>query len=421
MTTDLTGQTLGQYKLVKLAGEGGIATVYKAYQESLNRWAAIKVLHNTDENVLARFEREAKSAAQLRHRNILMVYEYGLDEYPYIAMEFIEEGTLEDRLNGKPMFWGRVVHLSIHMAEALSYAHQHGLVHRDVKPSNIMMPQEDWPLLADFGLVKVTDADEALTVAGTIMGTPAYIAPEQARGDDITPHVDMYALGVIMFEMIAGRLPFDYENPNLLMLAHIQEEPPSPREFNPACPPELEAIILKAIEKDPEDRFADLQEMIADLRKVIGNSTMDFSASSTVQVANSHSTTELVPKGETSSLDPATSATSVPSQARILIPDRNTSVPLSEPNEKGLILGRTHGNHEADVDLGPYGAVENGISRRHSRLTKNGDDWYIDDLGSMNGTNVNNVRVTPGTPVAIKNGDIIHCGRMYLVFLTSAE
>ncbi|MCB0154170.1 MAG: serine/threonine protein kinase, partial [Anaerolineae bacterium] len=173
MTNDLIGSTLGQYTLVSVIGEGGLATVYKAHQTNLDRWVAVKVLHSKDQNVLARFEREAKTVAQLRHRNILMVYEYGLtDDRPYIAMEYVEEGTLENYLNNEPMDWMRAVSIGMAMAEALHYAHQHGLIHRDVKPSNILMPQPDWPLLADFGLVKMSNQEKALTATGMIMGTP---------------------------------------------------------------------------------------------------------------------------------------------------------------------------------------------------------------------------------------------------------
>ncbi|MCB0164090.1 MAG: serine/threonine protein kinase, partial [Anaerolineae bacterium] len=151
MALDLVGKTLGGYRLDRLIGEGGMASVYKGYQESLKRWVAVKVLYYQEATSLARFQLEAKAIASLRHRNILIIYEYGDEEgMPYIAMEYIEGGTLEDRLNGMPLGWRQVVNLSIPIAEALHYAHNHKIIHRDVKPSNILMPQDDWPLLADF-------------------------------------------------------------------------------------------------------------------------------------------------------------------------------------------------------------------------------------------------------------------------------
>jgi len=423
MTTALLGTTLGQYKLVSMIGEGGIATVYKAHQPNLDRWVAVKVLHSNDQNTLARFEREAKTVAQLRHRNILMVYEYGLTKNrPYIAMEYVEEGTLENYLTGEPMNWMRAVSIGIAVAEALHYAHQHGLIHRDVKPSNILMPQDDWPLLADFGLVKMVNEDKALTATGMIMGTPAYIAPEQARGDELGPHADMYSLGVIMFEMIAGRLPFNYENANYLMLAHIQETPPSLRKFNQLCPVDLERVILKTLEKVPEDRYADLQELIDALKNTIGTATLDISPSSTFKVPRRPDGLPPRPRQDEEQNSAAPQQRIIApalSNARLLIPDKNTILSLAEPGKDGLVVGRNYGGTRVDIDLNPHGATESGISRRHSRLIKEENHWLIDDLGSTNGTNVNNVRLTPGQPIRLKNGDIIHCGRMYLIFLTS--
>ena len=426
MTTELLGTVVGQYRLEELIGEGGLATVYKAQQESLDRSVAVKVLHGNDENLLARFEREAVAVGNLRHRNILMVYEYGeQDGRHYIAMEYVDGGTLEDQLTGTPMDWVKVVQISIGVAEALHFAHQRGLIHRDVKPSNILMPQDDWPLLADFGLVKVSNVDKALTATGMIMGTPAYIAPEQARGDKIGPHADMYALGIIMFEMITGRSPFEYENANLLMLAHIQETPPSPRESNPLCPADLEQVILKAIEKAPEDRFDDLQKMIEALQKTLGGSTLGINLPAHLKSADLPKTTAPLRPPSTSPGDPDPSAAvkgqAHASNARLLIPDKNATISLPEPSPTGLILGRSYGKIRVDIDLNPYNATELGISRRHSRLIKQGQDWLIDDLGSMNGTMVDKVKLTPGSPVRLKNGDVIHCGHMYLIFLNSPQ
>ncbi len=424
MTTNLLGKKLGQYKLISLVGEGGIATVYKAFQHSLDRWVAVKVLHSDDQNVLDRFEREAKAVANLRHRNILMVYEYGIEaDLPYIVMELVEEGTLENYLTGEPMDWARAVNIAIYLSDALHYAHEHGLIHRDVKPTNILMPQEDWPLLADFGLVKVSDDDKALTATGMIMGTPSYIAPEQARGDKIGIHADMYALGVILFEMIAGRLPFAYENANYLMLAHIQEEPPSPRDFNADCPADVEEIILKTLEKSPEDRYSDMKSMGAALRRALRASAPHYADadSATIQVPNK-SSDEVISESE--GLRPEKKDLPEKQQAvRLLLPDKNVSISIPEPtpDKNGLIIGRTYGANKVDIDLGPHGAVESGISRRHSRLTKRGDTWHIDDLSSLNGTLVNNVKLSPDAPVPLKNGDVIQLGRMYMIFLTNSD
>lgn len=423
MAKDLTGKTLGSYELTEVAGEGGLATVYKAYQRSLDRWVAVKVLHIHDEEILARFKREAKAIARLRHRNILTVYEYGeADERPYIAMEYVENGTLEKYLLDEPMDWVQVIRIAAPIAEALHHAHQQGLIHRDVKPSNILMPQEDWPLLADFGLVKMTEAEKSLTMTGVVLGTPSYIAPEMVLGKPADLRCDMYSLGVIMFELITGRLPFAYRHANRQMLAHISEQPPSPRELNPECPPELETVILKALEKSVEDRYADMEAMVEALMKIMGNSTVPLPSTSSLFRTTSRSVSELTPRRPSAPLEVAEpeveSQQSDLPQPSLVLSEKNVTIPLPEPGQNGLIIGRTHGKNRADIDLGPHGAAEAGISRQHARLTKSKNGWQIDDLDSLNGTYVNNVKLTPGSPVTLKDGDTIRCSVLSFAFQT---
>lgn len=419
MSKNLVGKTLGQYELVEIAGEGGLATVYKAYQRSLDRWVAVKVLHIQQEEVLARFKREAKVIALLRHRNILTVYEYGeQDGSPYIAMEYVEHGTLETHLKalqGKPMDLYQVISVSMAIADALDHAHQQGLVHRDIKPSNILMPQPDWPLLADFGLVKMTESQKSLTMTGVILGTPSYIAPEQALGRSADARSDMYALGVIMFEMITGRLPFTYKQANRQMLAHISEAPPAPRDLNPTCPPPLEAIILKAMEKTPDDRYANMQEMIEALRNLLGSSTIPIPSQSAIFDTPARPVSEFMPE-----LAPAPPAQAEPvndKRAVIQLANKNLTISLPMPGQAGLIIGRTHHTSHADVDLGPHGAAEAGISRRHARLIKSGQEWQIEDLGSLNGTYINNTKIPPGTPTPLHDGDTVRCSLLSFTFL----
>jgi serine/threonine protein kinase len=398
MTADLVGQTLGQYQLKEKIGAGGLAVVYKAYQPALERWAAVKVLHYQDRETLIRFQREAQAIAGLRHRNIVIVYEYGQkDNWPYIAMEYIEGGTLNERLLGEPADWVKVTNLSMALADALDYAHRQGLVHRDVKPSNVLMAQDDWPLLADFGLVKLPDTEFVLTGTGVRMGTPAYLAPEQARGVNVTFHSDMYSLGVLMFEMVTGRLPFNYANPNKVMLAHISEPPPHPRQFNPDCPAGLEDVILTALQKSPQDRYGDMRAMVKAMEDVLSSS-----------------------KERPTFYKSSPPAAAVPSlEARLFLVEQRVNLPL--PDKENIIIGRTYRSIIADIDLGPYGATEAGVSRQHARLTRTSEAWVIDDLNSLNGTFVNEVRVSPGQTVSLKNGDLIRCSHLSLLFLTSAQ
>ncbi|HRV93060.1 MAG TPA: FHA domain-containing serine/threonine-protein kinase [Anaerolineae bacterium] len=444
MALDLVGKTLGGYRLDRLIGEGGMASVYKGYQESLKRWVAVKVLYYQEGTSLARFQLEAKAIASLRHRNILIIYEYGEEEgLPYIAMEYIEGGTLEERLNGSPLGWRQVVNLSIPIAEALHYAHNHNIIHRDVKPSNILMPQEDWPLLADFGLVKRSDSEQSLTKTGTFLGTPNYIAPEQARDLVLDCRADLYSLGVVMFEMITGRLPFDYEIPNKILLAHVTEMPPSPRDFNPNCPVELEQVILKTLEKDRDDRYPDMQGLIDALEQILANppavadepalpdSSQEKSAGlfgsfkklfgskpkrpHEGQGDSTASNPELALAGDenmgTLQLDRADAARPI---ARIVLKDKSATIDL--PNKNTLVLGRTHGNTVVDIDLDPYQASKYGVSRRHARLVSRSNRWLLEDLHSLNGTFVNGVEVKHGQPVELNHKDSIRLSHMVFTF-----
>ncbi|RMF03068.1 MAG: FHA domain-containing protein [Chloroflexi bacterium] len=453
MTTDLTGQTLGNYRLDEVIGEGGMATVYKAFQLSLKRWVAVKVLHYQELTSVIRFQREAKAIAALRHRNILNIYEYGgeADGLPYIAMEYIEGGTLEDRLNGQPMDWKRVVELAIPIAKALHYAHQRGIIHRDVKPSNILMPQEDWPVLGDFGLVKYATEDQGLTRSGIFMGTPNYISPEQARGKPTDFKVDMYALGIIMFEMTTGVVPFDHENPNKVLLAHVMDPPPRPRDLNPDCPPALEAVILKALAKVPEDRYANMEELAEALRAVY-DAPIPTVAREHLSAPTDHVTPKpasgitsffkrLFGRKQSGKTDPPTGHTALAHQIEPLTDDDDSTIQLNLgsrasqnkprlvllhddttielPNKASLIVGRTHGNSTADIDLEPHNASKLGVSRRHARLFRRGERWLLEDLNSLNGTFVNETEIKNGRPVTLNDGDQIRLSRMKLLFLTS--
>lgn len=455
MTKDLVGKTLGDYKLEAIIGEGGMATVYKGYQISLNRPVAVKVLYHQEGSSLARFKREAKVIASLRHRNILIIYQY--DDYegmPYIAMEYIAGGTLEDRLKGEPMDWKRVINLIVPIAEALHYAHSHGVVHRDVKPSNILMPQEDWPVLADFGLVKQSDEQEGLTLTGTFMGTPNYISPEQARDLPITPRADMYSLGVVMFEMIAGRLPFSYKVSNKILLAHVMEDPPLPSTFNPDCPPALEEIILKTLKKSPDERYPSMQEMIDALKALLHAPALqgEIPVSELDSPVEPSIATEEIPESEIRSLGrlftpirkffgretaelPNSTSQSKPGTDS----DDNTlrlggdrpavKAPLPKlvweakkltiefPEGQRLVVGRTHGSNVVDINLDAHEGSKFGVSRSHARFLKRGNSWFLEDLHSLNGTFVNDVRLQPGQPVALKGGDMVRFSHMIFTFV----
>jgi len=268
--TELDNFQLGQYKLIEAIGHGGMATVYKAYQESLDRYVAVKVLlSNRDPQFAARFKREARAIAALQHHNILPIYDYGEQNgLLYFVMQYVDTGiTLHDML-GRPIAMTETLRLIGHVLNALEYAHTRGVVHRDIKPANILMPSPSWALLADFGIAKLLNDSQHLTMTGFIIGTAAYMAPEQASGKPIDARTDLYSLGVVLYEILTGRVPFDAETPMAMLTKHVYETPPQPRLLNPDLSPLIEAVLLRALQKDPNQRYQTATEMATELTRV---------------------------------------------------------------------------------------------------------------------------------------------------------
>lgn len=247
-----------RYQLERKLGQGGMATVYLGRDLRLNRPVAIKVLHGqyaSDEQFLRRFKHEADAAAQLGHPNIVRVYDIGAEgDFHYIVMEYVQGTDLKEIIELQaPLPVPRTLAIVRQIAEALQAAHDSGLVHRDVKPQNVLIDSNDYARLSDFGIAK-SKQSSALTDPGTTFGTADYLAPEQAQGLGATPLSDVYALGVLTYEMLTGRLPFSGDSPLAVALQHIQATPPALRNYNPSIPPQLEAIVLQAMAKDPAQR-----------------------------------------------------------------------------------------------------------------------------------------------------------------------
>ena len=280
---DLIGRTLGKYRIVARLGRGGMAEVYKAYQPGLDRYVAIKVLHGhlaEESDFIGRFKREAAAIASLRHPNIVQVYDFDIvgDLY-YMVMEFIEGPTLkaelkERSIRGKPFTLAEVARIFCALASAIDYAHSRGMVHRDLKPANIMFTHEGQVVLSDFGIARIMGAS-ALTMTGAISGTPAYMSPEQGQGHHGDERSDIYALGVILYEMVTGTVPFDADTPLAIIMKHIHDPLPLPRTLNPDLPEAVERIILKALSKNPDDRYSSAGEMARALREAVGLSADD--------------------------------------------------------------------------------------------------------------------------------------------------
>ena len=253
------GSTLGPYQILDQIGRGGMATVFKAYQPALERQVAVKVLPEffaAEPGFKERFHREAVAVARFQHPNILTVYDHGEQEgVAYIVNEYIEGGTLQQR-SGSALEVGEVVRLLEPVAAALDYAHRRGILHRDVKPSNILIREDGTPVLGDFGLARMLDSKARLTLTGTVIGTPEYMSPEECAGLGSTPASDQYSLAVVAFELLTGRVPFEAETPAAVIIAQISSPLPHPRQLNPALSPAVESALLKALAREPGDRFA---------------------------------------------------------------------------------------------------------------------------------------------------------------------
>ncbi|GAC1342410.1 MAG: hypothetical protein NVSMB29_14080 [Candidatus Dormibacteria bacterium] len=260
------GVQLGRYVITDFVGRGGMASVYKAYHSGLDRHVAIKVLPDffaQDPVARERFQQEAVAVAKLRHPNILAVYDYGEESgVPYIVSEFIEGGTLTDRMAGRALTGEEVSRLLAPVAAALDYAHAQGILHRDVKPTNIMLGAEGMPILGDFGLAKMLSGGQRLTQVGATLGTPEYMAPEQSLGQEVTVAADIYSLAVIAYEMLVGDVPFSGPTPVVLMLAHIQTPPPPPRERNPELSQNVEEALLRGLAKVPAERYPSASQLV---------------------------------------------------------------------------------------------------------------------------------------------------------------
>jgi ligand-binding sensor domain-containing protein len=272
--TQLIGQTLGPYHIIEQIGVGGMATVYKAYQASVDRYVAVKVLPSQfaeDPSFLGRFEQEARTIAKLEHPHILPVHDYGEQEgITYLVMRFIEAGTLKDKMaEPGPLDLDEALRILEQVGGALGYAHSQGVIHRDIKPSNVLVDPRGDCFLTDFGIARLVEGTAQFTATGGILGTPAYMAPEQGSGEKADARSDIYALGIILYEMVTGKVPYEAETPLAVLMKHASAPLTPPRQLRPDLPESVERVILKALSKPPEDRFQRVEDMVAGLRQAV--------------------------------------------------------------------------------------------------------------------------------------------------------
>ena len=282
---NLIGMTLGHCVIEELIGQGGMARVYRAYQPHLDRHVAVKVLppyYAADPAFVERFQIESRAMAKLTHPNIIIIHDAGREQgHLFITMEYVSGGNLKDYMESRPFSFNDIPRIIHDLASALSFAHARGIVHRDVKPVNVLMDiqrrvnpdgQEAVSrrvVLSDFGIAKVLESSNVITHTGAGVGTPEYMSPEQCRGTMVDARSDIYALGVMLYEMLTGHTPFEADNYTALAHSHIYEPPPPPSRLSRRISPAVQAVVLKALEKDPSERFQQATEMALALEQAM--------------------------------------------------------------------------------------------------------------------------------------------------------
>ena len=367
-------------------GHGGMATVYKAHHASLDRYVAIKVMDaamSSEHDFIERFRREARVIARLDNPHIVPVYDFDeLNGQPYLVLKFIDGLTLGQRMKSSPLSMLDVLELVTAVGSGLQYAHNQRILHRDIKPSNVLVAKEGSIYLTDFGLARMVEGNSSLT-GDTIVGTPHYISPEQAlNAEKLDERTDIYSFGVMIYEMVTGRVPFDADTAFSVIEDHIYTPPPPPSTIRPELSLEVEDVILKALAKKSTDRYENVSDMVKAFKQA-------WIASSDSKTASS-STLDSIPE--------------IPS----FFAENGRSFPL---NSEKSVIGRNSStkNIMNEIDLTNLD-IKKIISRRHAMVQRKDDRFLLYDLNSRNGTFVNGERISSREPHALKPGDVVEFG-----------
>jgi len=470
----LVGKSLGQFRIVERIGVGGMATVFKAYQPNLDRYVAIKVLpayHARDPVFVKRFVQEARAVAKLIHPNILQIHDFGdQDNITYIVMEYVEGGTLKDRLK-RALPVPEAIDYMIQAAEGLDCAHRNGIIHRDVKPANMLLRKDGYLLLSDFGIAKILEGTTNLTRVGTGIGTPQYMSPEQGTGQAVDRRSDIYSLGIVLFHCLAGRVPYSADNPLTITVKHLNEPLPVEMLRAAGVSAPIEQVVVRMTAKAAQDRYQTTDELINALTTALAASHLSMpprwrpgmsSAMPQLDMQNNNVSQPLSSiSGGLGQSSPGIPMPMQPSynaggQQIVTLPcfrcgASNPSTRLFctscgyELSDKRAINDRYMGPNGRPIlarltlQNGPMGGHSylfhqdvttigrtNGndliiagrtVSRRHARLWFDNGRWFMEDLQSANGTQVNNTRVYQ--PVTLNDGDVICFGDEVVVFNTT--
>ncbi|HLI68496.1 MAG TPA: FHA domain-containing serine/threonine-protein kinase [Ktedonobacteraceae bacterium] len=458
----LVGKSLGQFRIVERIGAGGMATVFKAYQPVLDRYVAIKVLpdyHAQDPVFKERFRREAVAAAKLDHPNIVQIYSFGEEEgITYIVMQYVDGGTLKDKLRQSgALSAAEALRFVIQAAEGLGAAHEHGIVHRDVKPANMLLRKDGHLLLSDFGIVKILEGTTNLTRVGTGIGTPQYMSPEQGTGQPVDASSDIYSLGIVLFHCLTGRVPFNAESPLTITVKHLNEPLPIAFLRHAGVPQPIEQVILKMTAKMPAERYQTMAEVVSELARAASSAGVQLSwmisgplpppdqSQFVPQASNASLGRNLLPARTPLSAGlPAVTVACFRCQAQnpgdrlyctscgYELADRKAAADrVMGPNgrpilarfkfQTGPMAGREYRFHQDMTTIGRTNGndliISGGtVSRQHARLWFSNGYWYLADVKSANGTFVNNMRLQPNQPVALNDGDKLNFGDEIVLF-----